>query len=63
MKEQVRVRVGGLMRCCLETLTAETTAATEAPKEGDYLRCRYCSGRMRFRDSAWEWHPEREHYA
>jgi hypothetical protein len=57
MKEQYRVRHGGLMRCCLASLDDAMVAATEPPKEGDKAECRYCkdSYGMRFRDGAWEW--------
>lgn len=48
------LRIGGVMRCCVETLN--TTPVIES--EGDVLPCRYCSSRLRVRDGAWEWDDE-----
>ncbi len=48
------LRIGGVMRCCLETL--ETTAVEE--KEGDILPCKYCKSSLRVRDGAWEWNHD-----
>lgn len=45
------VRIGGLMRCCTETLRVDAGWA----KEGQVLACLYCSHSMRLRDGAWEW--------
>lgn len=45
-----RVRIGGLMRCCPETvgdLYSNGRAAVAQPEH-----------RMRFRDGAWEWDHE-----
>jgi hypothetical protein len=57
-----RVRPGGLMRCCIETLTEAMKNATTEPKDGDTMLCAYCkpeNGGMIFRDGAWEWNrPE-----
>jgi len=52
----VKVRHGGLMRCCLATIDEAMLAATEAPKEGDRMKCKYHDGQgMVFHDGAWEW--------
>lgn len=60
-----RVKTGGLMRCCLETLDdlyADGPARMAA--EGQVLQCKYAPGnplhRMIFRSGAWEWDHERE---
>ena len=62
MPTEYRVREGGLMRCCLATLDAHMLAATEAPKEGETLECRYEKNqprpRMRWRKGAWEWNRD-----
>lgn len=51
-----RVRIGGLMRCCIATIDVKMVAATKPPKDGDTMSCLYCKdGRMCFRDDAWEW--------
>jgi hypothetical protein len=59
------VEHGGLMRCCLASIHEYMAAQTEAPKEGDKVKCRYCfregedgSGCMIFKDSAWRWDHE-----
>jgi hypothetical protein len=36
------VRVGGLMRCCLETLDDAMQQAQTPPVEGQRLRCKVC---------------------
>lgn len=54
----LQVRTGGLMRCCLASLHEAMEAATEPPKEGDRLPCKYHDEPddvMVFRDGAWEW--------
>lgn len=55
-----RVRIGGLMRCCLETVSdlyPDGPGALAA--EGQRLQCKYAADnpehRMIFRDGAWEW--------
>jgi hypothetical protein len=53
-QRQLPLRIGGVMRCCVETLN--TTPVVE--NEGDVLPCRYCSSRLRVRDEAWEWDDE-----
>jgi hypothetical protein len=58
MAVKAKVRIGGLMRCCLDTLDSAMDAATEAPKEGDMLVCKYHhrdGNQMIFHDGAWEW--------
>jgi hypothetical protein len=48
-----RIRIGGLLRCCLKTIEDSTVLQHI---EGEKVECRWCSqGRMRFRDGAWEW--------
>lgn len=47
------VRIGGLLRCCIATV--EASEIKKAPKEGDILKCRYCSDQMVWKDGAWEW--------
>ena len=50
-----RVRPGGLMRCCLSSLDELQMTSAEMPKEGDKLRCIYCSHSMVYREGSWEW--------
>jgi len=42
---------GGLFRCCVATATEDK----EEHKEGDILNCKYCNGKMIFRDGAFKW--------
>lgn len=51
----VQVMIGGLMRCCMQTLDEEMRPKAEMPNEGDKLKCRYCSNRMIFSKNAWGW--------
>jgi hypothetical protein len=48
------VRIGGLMRCCLETIREYDKPGVE----GDIVNCKYCSSSMRFRDGVWEWNHD-----
>jgi uncharacterized protein (DUF1810 family) len=48
------LRIGGVMRCCVETLN--TTQVREVA--GEVLKCKYCSSSLIFRDGAWEWNRE-----
>jgi hypothetical protein len=54
---EYEVMTGGLMRCCLATLDATMQAAEKPPREGDMIRCRYCSnsgGGMIFQRGQWQ---------
>ncbi len=60
-----RVRIGGLMRCCLETIDdLYPDGRTAIATEGQALQCKYAPDnpehRMIFRDGAWEWDHPRE---
>lgn len=59
MSVKVKVRLGGLMRCCLATLDEAMLATDTVPKEGDRLACKYHDkgdgDTMVFHDNAWEW--------
>jgi len=50
------VRMGGVMRCCLQTL--EMADLVAPPTDGDVLSCRYCRSALRFWRQAWEWKRE-----
>lgn len=47
------IRIGGLMRCCIESLND----APAEPAEGETFRCKWCHDEagMVFRDGAWQW--------
>lgn len=51
----VLIRPGGLMRCCILTIQEDAATAAELPTEGKELPCHYCSGKVVFRDGAWQW--------
>lgn len=57
--EFYRLRIGGVLRCCAETLNE--TVFESPPKEGDTLHCKYHTDEISsliFRDGAWEWNKE-----
>lgn len=54
MGRKAGLRIGGVMRCCAETLN--TTQVREVA--GEVLKCKYCSSSLIFRDGAWEWNRE-----
>lgn len=53
-KTPLPIRIGGLMRCCIQTYDTIAPSA-EMTKNGDTLQCNWCSSRMIVRDEAWEW--------
>ncbi len=52
-----KIYVGGLMRCCTATLSEVRAAATDTPKDGDVIDCKWCSSSMIWRDG-WRWNNE-----
>lgn len=60
-----RYRLGGLMRCCIKTLTeefAEIEAGAVKYSDGDTLNCRWCQSRMILTDGVWVWDQRRSWY-
>lgn len=51
----LRIRMGGLLRCCIDTLYAMHDDGTLDAADEAGARCRWCPGEMRFVDGAWEW--------
>lgn len=47
-----KLRVGGVMRCCVHTLN-EAKGLKEV--DGAILPCLFCSFSLIFKDGAWEW--------
>jgi hypothetical protein len=56
------VQTGGLMRCCLVSLDEHMRsleAADTPPKEGDVVKCKFCSGEgMILKEWIWRWNHE-----
>lgn len=46
-----RYAIGGLMRCCIESLT---DAPDDAP-DGTVWPCKWCGDTMVVRDGVWHW--------
>jgi hypothetical protein len=58
-----RLRIGGVMRCCLQTWqVSKVTGALDDAEPGDLLPCRYCDQTLMLaEDGIWEWnHPKPE---
>lgn len=51
---ECKIYIGGLMRCCTQTLREAMAKATELPKEGDTLSCQWCKNGMVYTDG-WRW--------
>lgn len=52
----VKIRPGGLFRCCIETIDKDAKERYVAPHEGETLTCIHCHKRtIVFHDGAWEW--------
>lgn len=46
-----RILIGGLLRCCIQTLNKRTKPAADK----EVVQCEYCDHRMVYRNEAWEW--------
>lgn len=54
--KDTRIRIGGLMRCCLETIY-------QLPPDTDYTEgivvpCKHCSSSVILEDGKWRWNRE-----
>ena len=57
--EETKLHHGGLMRCCIKTLT-DIPDGTEVT-EGQVVPCKWCSSSgMVLRDGAWHWRGLKE---
>lgn len=52
-KKVMRLHIGGVMRCCVATLT-ETTSGEVVP-DGTRFECRYCHDALFAKDGVWYW--------
>lgn len=61
MKPEIRIKQGGLMRCCIASALEEEAerGREDQPflKNGDTYHCHYCGERMRMREGVVEWFP------
>lgn len=48
-----KIRVGGLMRCCMATIDELPDDTPE--EDGHTVACKHCGGPIRFFRGAWEW--------
>ena len=56
-----KLRPGGLLRCCTQSLAEYAEEPQYNEKEGLTLACKWCKGGgMIFRDGAWEWNRPAE---
>ncbi len=55
-----KVYIGGLMRCCTETLRLRAVADPPAvpPAEGEVYPCKWCSSSMIWEGDGWRWKNE-----
>lgn len=54
---------GGLMRCCIRTLTdAAVAGELDGKADGDKLPCRWCQSRMILDRGVWKWDQTRSWY-
>jgi hypothetical protein len=62
-QDTVRYSQGGLMRCCIQTLTNEAKAGNLADAvDGDKLPCFWCQCRMVLDRGVWKWDKTRSWY-
>lgn len=50
-----KIYVGGLMRCCLQSIGDARDDATDEPQEGDIIECKHCCGEIEYRGDGWHW--------
>ncbi len=57
-----RIRHGGLLRCCLESLGRQLSESELEPAVGTVLTCEYCHKPTLIRavDGAWEWNQAKD---
>ena len=55
-----KIYIGGLLRCCIATIQEIRAEATEPPKDGELLTCKYCSESIRWDKDGWRWNPREE---
>ncbi len=53
-----KVYHGGMMRCCTATLSEVRADATDTPKDGDVIGCKWCKSSMIWRGDGWRWNQE-----
>ena len=53
-----KVYIGGLMRCCTQTLNEVREEKTDTPQEGDEIPCAYCKSSMIWKGDGWHWKQE-----
>lgn len=59
----VRYSQGGLMRCCIQTLTGEAKAGNLADAvDGSELPCFWCQSKMILDRGVWRWNQRRSWY-
>lgn len=56
-----RYRQGGLMRCCIQTLTDMAKEGGDHV-EGESHKCRWCETRMILAEGVWKWDQSRSWY-
>lgn len=61
-KNEMRLAHGGLMRCCIGSLSNQLDAMTERPADGTVLDCEYetpGNGNLILDGNTWRWNRER----
>ena len=55
-----KIAVGGLMRCCTETLRSHLNETNDKNPHGTVVHCNWCREAMRLGDDdVWQWEPGR----
>lgn len=58
---EYRVRIGGLLRCCLQSLAEAMEVSITPPTEGDLHLCKYGKNsvpELIFKDGVWQWNRD-----
>lgn len=57
---RLKLKIGGVMRCCIQTLADYEGVGDKEHKRsnGTVLPCKYCKNVLIVKDGEWEWYEE-----
>ena len=50
-----RLNIGGVLRCCISSLSQHMETCAGDHVEGDFVACLYCDSGVVLRDGVWRW--------
>ena len=52
------IDIGGLFRCCIDTINQGIQQRTEPPENGTITKCNRCNESMMLDNGVWRWAPD-----